>query len=198
MFFFQRSRNQTLSEDADLLLKTIGTTQVVFGDPSCNTTLPDGPYFATSLGIHQAWRLYNDHTDSFVSSCIASTEEADSFEILPAHGSDSFGALSVAVPSRLYFTPTVEKPLAGYRIAVKDQYQIKGLITGFGSRSYAETYPPANETSGSIQNLIDKGAVIVGKTKLTLFANPLFTISQWPDYSLPFVSYSCYAVSANE
>lgn len=95
--------------------------------------------------------------------------------------------ISVAVPSRLFYTPTAEKPLAGYRVAAKDEYDINGLITTYGSRSYAKTYPPANQTSGVIQNLIDQGAIIVGKTKLSLFAGALFTASEWTDYELPIV-----------
>lgn len=111
----------------------------------------------------------------------------DTFEPLPANG-NQHGVLSVAVPSRLFFTATAEKPLAGLRVGVKDDYDIKGVLTTYGSRAYAYTYPPSNRTSGVIQNLIDQGAVIVGKTKLSTFANAYFTASQWIDYFLPTVS----------
>ncbi|PYH43890.1 amidase signature enzyme, partial [Aspergillus saccharolyticus JOP 1030-1] len=136
--------------------------------------------------LHRAWRLYEDYTSSFVLSTIPSASDASTYEVLPAGGSSPYGALSIAVPSRLFYKPTPEQPLAGYRIGVKDQYDMKGLITTFGSRSYAATYPPANTTSGVIQHLLDKGAIVVGKTKLSVFAKPWFSIAEWPDYSLPF------------
>ncbi|KAL3488552.1 amidase signature enzyme [Aspergillus germanicus] len=183
--FFQGPEGLALRNDADELLKTIGTKRVFWSSPSCNSTLPPGPYFATSSGLHRAWRLYDDSTESFVLPCIQSPNDTDRYDILPAKSSGHYGSLSIAVPSRLFYTPTPEKPLAGYRIGVKDQYDITGLKTTYGSRTYGATYPPANQTSGVIQNLIDKGAIVVGKTKLSVYANAWFTISQWPDTSLP-------------
>ncbi|KAH3680011.1 hypothetical protein WICPIJ_008455, partial [Wickerhamomyces pijperi] len=78
-------------------------------------------------------------------------------------------AQTIAVPSRLYYTPTDEQPLAGFRIGVKDLYDIAGIKTGGSSRHYYDVYDPANATCPSIQRLIDLGAVIVGKLKLTQF-----------------------------
>lgn len=169
------------------LLETFGANNIFWASPQNGSLLPDGPYFATVSGLHQAWRLYDDQTNSFVLPTVPSVDNINAYEVLPVKDTNPLGSLSIAVPSRLYYKPTPEQPLAGYRVAVKDQYAIKGLITTFGSRSYAMTYPPSNVTSAVIQNLIDLGAIIVGKTKLSLFANPLFTAAQWPDYSLPFV-----------
>jgi Asp-tRNA(Asn)/Glu-tRNA(Gln) amidotransferase A subunit family amidase len=49
------------------------------------------------------------------------------------------------------------------------------------------TYSASNVTSSVIQPLIDQGAIIVGKTKLSMLANAYFTAAQWVDYSLPIV-----------
>ncbi|PYH75896.1 amidase signature enzyme [Aspergillus uvarum CBS 121591] len=185
-FYFQGPEGLTLAGDADSLLKTFGTSRVFWASSQHNATLPDGPYFATSSGLHRAWRLYDDYTNAFVLPTIPSANDINTYEVLPASGGDLYGAMQVAVPSRLFYRPTAEQPLAGYRIGVKDQYDIKGLITTFGSRSYAATYPPSNVTSGVIQHLLDQGAVVVGKTKLSVFANAWFSIAEWPDYSLPF------------
>lgn len=159
----------------------------------CNATLTSGPYFATSSGLHRAWRLYDDYTKSFVVATVPSADDPNTYEPLAAHDGNPLGGLSVAVPSRLFYTPTAEQPLAGVRVGVKDEYDIKGLLTTYGSRSYAMTYPPANQTSGPIQLLIDQGAIIVGKTKLSQFAQAYFTSSQWVDYELPIVSLSAAA-----
>lgn len=40
-----------------------------------------------------------------------------------------------------------------------------------GSRAWLSLYPPASSTAPCIQRLIDLGAVIVGKTRLSQFAN---------------------------
>jgi Asp-tRNA(Asn)/Glu-tRNA(Gln) amidotransferase A subunit family amidase len=91
------------------------------------------------------------------------------FEILRAM---AYGGLHtvVAVPSRLYFPPSPEKPLNGKRIAVKDNYHIAGTVTTLGNRSYARFYGIQNVTSTYAKRLIDQGAIIVGKTKLSSFA----------------------------
>jgi hypothetical protein len=188
VLYIQGPHNATLTDEVQALTNDWGTKQIIFADTMCNTTLQDGPYFGTRSGLHRAWRLYDDYTNSFVLSSVPSADDPNTYEPLTVNSGNQFGVLSVAVPSRLFYTPTVERPLAGYRVGVKDEYNIKGLLTTFGSRSYAMTYPPANETSGAIQLLIDQGAIIVGKTKLSMYASADFTVSQWIDYQLPIVS----------
>ena len=50
----------------------------------------------------------------------------------------SAASLTVAVPSRLYSTPSKSKPLAGLRIAVKDLFDVRGMKTSGGSRALFE------------------------------------------------------------
>ncbi|KAJ5333569.1 Amidase [Penicillium brevicompactum] len=183
-FYFQGPEGVALADDAREFFHNLKPRLVEFA-PFSSTPLPDGPYFATRYGLHRAWRLYDDFTNSFTLASVPSDESPDVYEPLAAKGGSQLGGISVAVPSRLFYTPTPEKPLAGYRVAVKDEYEINGLVTTYGSRAYAKTYPPANQTSGVIQSLIDQGAIIVGKTKLSLFAGALFTASEWTDYELP-------------
>ncbi|KAK4201320.1 amidase signature domain-containing protein [Triangularia verruculosa] len=79
--------------------------------------------------------------------------------------------LSVAVPSRAGVTPTPERPLNGYRIAVKDIFEIKNVRISVGSRAYYELYDKApKKTAACIKLLIAAGATIVGTTKLASFA----------------------------
>lgn len=79
-------------------------------------------------------------------------------------------SLSLAVPSRLVGKANTAAPLAGWRVAVKDIFQIKCVRTSLCNRAYYELYPPATETAACIQILLDLGANIVGDTKLALFA----------------------------
>lgn len=82
---------------------------------------------------------------------------------------------SVAVPSRLKnFGSTVtageKMPLSGWRIAVKDIFQVEGIKTSVCNRAYHELYPPAPKTAACVEILQQKGAHILGTTKLAAFA----------------------------
>ena len=63
-----------------------------------------------------------------------------------------------------------EYPLAGLRIAIKDIFTIQGIKTSVCNRAYYELYPPATDTAACVKLLRQKGAVIVGTTKLASFA----------------------------
>ena len=54
---------------------------------------------------------------------------------------------------------------------MKDVFDIKGLKTSAGSKVYHQFYPKWDETAPVIAHLVKLGAVIVGKTKNTQFAN---------------------------
>lgn len=93
---------------------------------------------------------------------------------------------TIGVPSRLYYTKSVEQPLAGVRLGVKDIYDIAGIKTSNGNRAYYDLYPPANVTGPAVQSLIDAGAIIVGKMKTSQFANGESPTADWVDYHCPF------------
>lgn len=78
--------------------------------------------------------------------------------------------LDVAVPSRLKAQSNPDTPLSGWRVAIKDNLDLKGVRTSLCSRPYLQTYPAKQKSASAIQELIDLGASIVGKTKLCSFA----------------------------
>lgn len=132
------------------------------------TILPPGPYFLSSTGqVYQAWRLYSDFAGAFTESVIANPD--GSFGVLSAGLPGQ--SLAIAVPSRLYYTKSAEKPLAGVRLGIKDIYDIAGLRTGNGNRAWYHLYGPAIEHATPVKRLIDAGAVIVGKMITSQFAN---------------------------
>jgi len=55
-------------------------------------------------------------------------------------------------------------PLNGLSFAVKDVFDIRGHRTGFGHPTWLSTHDPAQETAPVIQELLDAGATLVGKT----------------------------------
>ncbi|CDO69603.1 hypothetical protein BN946_scf184875.g6 [Trametes cinnabarina] len=147
--------------------------------------LPAGPYFLEPLtgNIFEAFRLYNDENQSFLYGTIS--DDRGGFQVLPARISGA-ATETIGVPSRLYFTPTPEKPLAGFRLAVKDIYDVKGLRTGCGNRAFWQLYPPKNRTAPAIQRLLDGGMVLVGKAKTSQFANGETATDDWVDLHAPY------------
>jgi hypothetical protein len=161
----------------------VNTTTVIFKIRNSTSTIPSGPYFLSSDGsLYEAHRLYSDFIGAF-SETVTSNRDG-TFSVLPANVWGQ--SLAVAVPSRLYYTKTAAKPLAGIRIGIKDIFDISGLRTSNGNRAWYHLYPPANATALAVQNLIDAGAIVVGKTKTSQFANGAQATSDWVDYHSPF------------
>ena len=72
------------------------------------------------------------------------------------------------------------------RFAVKDIIDLAGLKTGLGNRSYRSLYPSRPSSARCIDQLMDAGATLVGKTKTTQFAEgevPLQWYGSYPQSS---------------
>ncbi|KZL72650.1 glutamyl-tRNA amidotransferase, partial [Colletotrichum tofieldiae] len=148
-----------------------------------NSTILNGPYFMSRSGLlYQAYRLYADLQGAFSETVIANGE--GSHTVLPANIPGQ--SLAVAVPSRLYYKQTAKKPLASLRLGVKDIYDVQGLKTSNGNRAWYHLYPSMNHTATAVKNLMDAGAVLVGKMKTSQFANGVSATADWVDYHAPF------------
>ncbi|KAG5764035.1 hypothetical protein H9Q72_007882 [Fusarium xylarioides] len=143
-----------------------------------------GPYFVHRYtgNVFQAYRLYVDTNQAFIQSTYQ--DPSGTHHPLRA-GALSAGGLTIAVPSRLYYTPTKEKPLAGLRLGVKDLYDLKGVKTSGGNRALYEMSKVKTKTALSVQKLIDAGAVVVGKNKMSEFAFAGGYVTEHIDYLLP-------------
>ncbi|KAK3072590.1 hypothetical protein LTR53_006544 [Teratosphaeriaceae sp. CCFEE 6253] len=151
------------------------------------STLPPGPYLATfarsSVSFAPVYRLYEDTYRDFLCDAYDSGKGDGSFTALD-RSLPSFGYPVIPVPSRLYYLND-PRALAGQRVAIKDLFDMKGLITSGGSQAWAYISEPANATAPSIQRILDLGGVLVGKYKLAQFAsgaNPW----DWQDEHYPF------------
>ncbi|GMJ12920.1 ARABIDOPSIS THALIANA TRANSLOCON AT THE OUTER MEMBRANE OF CHLOROPLASTS 64-V, outer membrane 64 [Hibiscus trionum] len=60
--------------------------------------------------------------------------------------------------------PAARLPLSGLTFAVKDIFDVKGYVTGFGSPDWQRTHEPADQTAVVITALLENGAKCVGKT----------------------------------
>ena len=148
--------------------------------------IPPGPYLISPTGdLYQPYRLYSDTEGAFTQPLISSNTVEGTYDELPATvpGIDSPG---VAVPSRLYYVKTPDKPLAGVRTGIKDIFDIAGVRTSDGNRAFYGLYPPRNTTALVVQRLIDAGAILVGKMKTSQFANGEVATADWVDYHEPF------------
>lgn len=92
----------------------------------------------------------------------------------------------VAIPSRLYFKPSPERPLGGLRVTVKDNYKLSGVVQTLGSMSYSRLYGSSTETADVVRSLIDRDAIIIGKTKLDAYAGSEVPPEKCIDYFTPW------------
>ncbi|KAL4800106.1 amidase signature domain-containing protein [Aspergillus venezuelensis] len=152
---------------------------------SLSDDLPDGPYFvSTKTGyVFKAHRVYQDTQYAFLEPAVS--DEEGGYLALSVTSEGILGR-GIAVPSRLYYTATPKKPLAGLRMGVKDIFHVKGLRTSGGNRAYYSLYEPRNTTGTAIQRLIDLGAVFVGKMGTVQFANGDRPTADWVDFHCPF------------
>ncbi|KAK0730219.1 glutamyl-tRNA amidotransferase [Lasiosphaeris hirsuta] len=150
-----------------------------------DTSIPSGPYFlemATGF-LHPVYRLYEDFAGAFTEPLIPTP--GGKFQVLSAQIPGS-AALTVGVPSRLYFTKTAAKPLAGVRLGVKDIYRLAGMKGSNGNRAWYSIYPASESTGPAVQALIDAGAQVIGLQKTSQFANGESATADWVDYHMPF------------
>ncbi|KAM5354323.1 hypothetical protein ACJ41O_000972 [Fusarium nematophilum] len=178
----------SLSQESENVLRSLGAKyifQVRLAHQS--ERLPEGPYFLDYGTLYEAYRLYPDTSQAFIIATIPAAERNTYRSLdVSAYGEQFPSALTVAVPSRLYFNQTEEKPYAGLRIALKDVMDLKGIKTGASSRAYTELYPPRQSNAEVVQHLIDLGFVIIGKLKTTQFGDSEWPTCDWVDYPGPF------------
>lgn len=168
------------------LLNTTAPVYTLNDTASASALLPSGPYFLNvhTGSAHRALRLYDDHTSSFTGSLLQSPD-GRRFQTLAAQRPTAM-TLTVGVPSRLYYTRSALRPLAGLRLGVKDLYALRGARRSNGNRAWYHLYPDENMTAPAVQRLVDAGAVVVGYQSLAQFANGDHFAADAVDMQMPF------------
>lgn len=110
------------------------------------------------------------HSTTCIRFCLTDDRASDLFESFPLKSTDDQFS-SFALRSRIKTQAASDVPLAGIRIVVKDNIHLKGVKTSNGNQAFYDIYPKRRESATCIQSLIDKGAVVVGKTKMSSFAS---------------------------
>lgn len=67
--------------------------------------------------------------------------------------------------TRNEFTTGASGRLSGKSLAVKDIFDVKGLVSGWGNPQRMKNATPASATAPAVQRLIDAGATYIGKTQ---------------------------------
>lgn len=75
---------------------------------------------------------------------------------------DTFGAFMDGTPVTI--DGAADGPLAGLRFAAKDVFDIAGTPTSNGQPTWPETHPLPTQNAGAVQQLLDAGAALAGKT----------------------------------
>lgn len=75
--------------------------------------------------------------------------------------------------SRFALPATGHGPLDGLRLAVKDNFDIAGRVTGCGNPEWAASHAPAQATAPLVARLQALGALVVGKTQMDELAYSL-------------------------
>ncbi|RAL00203.1 amidase signature enzyme [Aspergillus ibericus CBS 121593] len=147
--------------------------------PEGDEDIHPGPYFLTNGLLQEVWRLYPDTNGAFLEA-VEPGQTSPFLHLSLTHA----GTSDIAVTSRLRSSQST-LPLAGLRVAVKDNIHLQGLKTSLGNRAYHKLSAPQQTTAGCIQQLINLGATIVGKTKLNSFGvweEPIHNV----DYQAPW------------
>lgn len=146
-----------------------------------HSSIHPGPYYIAHDLLYELRRLHHDTHNCFVTSVIQ-TSLKQPFQPVNFPSFICTGGPTIPVPSRLQSYDTGPHGLAGMRVAVKDNFNIDGIKTSLCNNAYNSFYPAAKSTAVCIQKLLDRGAVVIGKTKLSSFAateEPIQCID-WP------------------
>jgi hypothetical protein len=151
---------------ADIDVTSLHSSQISRIEAPGSWSLQPGPYTisidSTGTSVRKAYALRRDKQEAFLFG-VTSMPNSDAYETVDLF-IPTFQDAWVPVPSRLYWLDD-ERPLAGLRVGLKDIYDLEGVRTGGGSRSYTEVYPAVNQTAVSIQKLLDLGAVVIVSRK---------------------------------
>uniref|UniRef100_A0A8H7TM40 Amidase domain-containing protein n=1 Tax=Bionectria ochroleuca TaxID=29856 RepID=A0A8H7TM40_BIOOC len=179
------NETQSLSNSTTQKVEVTGQGTLTVASYMSESIVSEGPYFfdKTTGNLHQAYRLYDDFAGAFTEALLDKSD--GTFQVMSAKVAGS-ATLSIGVPSRLYYKPSKERPLAGIRIAVKDIFSLAGVKRSNGNRAWYHLYPPSNVTAVAISRLVEAGAVIVGTQKLSQFATSEIATVDWVDYHSPF------------
>jgi hypothetical protein len=200
MFYGIREDEAKITDQARMYLSNFGNKWIKYvSSADTDREVLPGPYVLLKNQLRDVWRLVDDVNRT----CMVTLRPqpglvCEFFHIvrvililhrvskpLQLYSSDS-QSLSIALPSRLRSQQnSANSTIAGWRVVVKDNIHMQGIKTSLGNRGFYDTYPPQPQTADCIQRLMDLGVVILGKAKMTSFANWEEPV-EYIDYQAPW------------
>ncbi|EHK47285.1 uncharacterized protein TrAtP1_010052 [Trichoderma atroviride] len=177
---FNTSRKLSVSNEAIHLLREHGMKEYVV---TSSTDYFPGPHVIVDQELREVWKLVDDSNGTCMVTLKPQKDPLSAPEPFLI-GSRNSQTLSFAIPSRIK-SLTHPSPLAGLRVLIKDNIDLNGIKTSVGNDAFYNTFPPRTKSAHCVQKLVDKGVVIIGKTKLTSFGNweePM----EYTDYQAPW------------
>jgi Amidase len=178
------NRPISLGEGVETLLQSYGNERIdlLYLKDDIVDALPTGPYVAHQKHLWQPWRIYSDTQSAFMVSLEPRLSDTSKYV---AHTTSDALDVQIVVPSRLYAKGDPKVPLRGFRVAVKDAFDIKGIKTSLCNKAYFDLYPECVSTASAVSSLVSKGAIVVGKTRLNSLISKEDP-TEAVDYSAPF------------
>jgi hypothetical protein len=72
------------------------------------------------------------------------------------------------------------------RVTIKDNFKVQAIQTTQSNRAYVGLYGPEQDSAQYVRKMVDLGAVIVGKMKLSAFSSSEEATDQLIDFHTPF------------
>ncbi|KAH3905666.1 hypothetical protein HBI56_201990 [Parastagonospora nodorum] len=125
--------------------------------------LAPAPYMVDRKMTWQPWRINADKHDTMVTSFrLKSTFDRQPRQIQFGRAGHTVYAVD---PPRCYFQKSLEKPLNGVRIVVKDIFDIAGTKTTLCNKAWRDLYSVSSEHAPTIRSLLENDAITTAKTK---------------------------------
>ncbi|KAF7555388.1 hypothetical protein G7Z17_g2234 [Cylindrodendrum hubeiense] len=139
-----------ITPEALRYLRSLGNTATI-SDITLFPQLLPGPYALVKQVLREVWKLVDDSNGT----CMATLRPLSNF----------------ALPSRIISEAAHSSPIGGLRVLVDDNIHLKGIKTAMGNKAVDNTRPPPTKSAECIQQLVDLGVVVAGKTRMTPFGN---------------------------
>lgn len=157
------------------------------GNSQAAKSLAEGPYLWSDWQLRPVCRLYEDKALAFIDCLSPMDQSRGLYRSIGISDGDPSTRLALVPPRALpsVFSWRAKSSINGQRIVIKDIYDMTGLRKTACNKAYFDLSIPAQTTAPMIQRLIDRGAIVVGKAKLSSMVSREEPSESF-DYEVPF------------
>src|ERR1051325_4881482 len=139
----------------------------------------DDPFGLSAVAARDAIRRGALSPVALVDACLARIRAVDPALQAWIHVDEKRARAEAALREDEVKSGTLRGPLHGVPVGIKDIFDVAGMPTTAGAKAWAHTLPPRD--APSVQQLRERGAIVLGKTHTTQFAyrDPAPTRNPW-------------------